>query len=309
MGCGCVSRSILPSSGRRRLGANDAHLPRKAAVPRAFANFADCVPLGPTSAAWPSEVKPPAGSAGLGRTSPRSPPRPQPGSPPRPPQRPMKVPLPAFPPDQCWATPKAPPSPSTPSPPPSSPAAMAAFFGGRPSSRSGNSRGSFVAASLPLPQHLAKAASDYAAPDYENVHGSAADFENEQCDTYGMFDGEPRAGQCVQQQQESLQARYELEAAAEAKFEDEDPEAVIMREFMKAAQQLSASELREFVEDHVSSELAAIRRKPAEQRAQAFRSLCAEWHPDKCPAIAGLATEVFQRLQSQKSVVLSPLPT
>jgi len=186
---------------------------------------------------------------------------------------------------------------------------MAAFFGGRPSSRSGHSRGSSVADSLPLPEHLAKAASEYAAPDYENVHGSAVDLENEQCDTYRMFDGEPLAGQCVQQEQESLRARYELEAAAEAEFEDADPEAVIMREFMKAAQQLTASELREFVEDHVSNELVAIRRKPVEQRAQAFRSLCAEWHPDKCPAIAVLATEVFQRLQSQKSVVLSPLPT
>lgn len=81
-------------------------------------------------------------------------------------------------------------------------------------------------------------------------------------------------------------------------------EDALMQEFVLAAQLLSEEELREFVEEHVKDQLRQIRGLPKEQRAQAFRSLQAEWHPDKCPAIQGLATEIFQRLQSQKSTVL-----
>mmetsp|Transcript_89479 Transcript_89479/g.191782 ORF Transcript_89479/g.191782 Transcript_89479/m.191782 type:complete len:189 (+) Transcript_89479:96-662(+) len=84
-------------------------------------------------------------------------------------------------------------------------------------------------------------------------------------------------------------------------YSEED---TVQREFLQAASLLSEDELREFVDDHISSELVAIRAMPSEQRGQAFRSLCAEWHPDKCPAIAGLATEVFQRLQAQKTKIL-----
>lgn len=94
---------------------------------------------------------------------------------------------------------------------------------------------------------------------------------------------------------------FEVSVAAECEYDDE---AALQRDFLRAAAQLSQEELREFVEDHVAGELASIRSMPSEHRAQAFRSLCAEWHPDKCPAIAGLATEIFQRLQSQKSAVL-----
>jgi len=83
-----------------------------------------------------------------------------------------------------------------------------------------------------------------------------------------------------------------------------DDEAAALRDFLRAAAQLSEEELREFVEDHVNTEMKEIRKLPPEQRPQAFRALCAEWHPDKCPAIAGLATEIFQRLQCEKSMVL-----
>mmetsp|Transcript_1219 Transcript_1219/g.3071 ORF Transcript_1219/g.3071 Transcript_1219/m.3071 type:complete len:192 (+) Transcript_1219:129-704(+) len=83
-----------------------------------------------------------------------------------------------------------------------------------------------------------------------------------------------------------------------------EDDAAIAREFLRAASQLSENELRDFVDEHVSNELALIGSLPLEQRQQAFRSLCAEWHPDKCPAIAGIATEVFQRLQAQKSKIL-----
>jgi len=131
--------------------------------------------------------------------------------------------------------------------------------------------------------HLAKAAADYAAPDYG---------ESRPCSP------QPPGGQAPR-----WNFLFEVGYADDDEFE-EDPEVAIQREFLKAAEQLSADELREFVEDHVSGELKAIRRLPAEQRSQAFRSLCAEWHPDKCPAIAGLATEIFQRLQTQKSTVL-----
>lgn len=101
------------------------------------------------------------------------------------------------------------------------------------------------------------------------------------------------------------------EAAAEAEFEYEEEEydeaymaALLQQEFLDCAAQLSEDELREFVEDHVSGQLSSIKALPPEQRGQAFRSLCAEWHPDKCPAITGLATDIFQRLQAQKSSVL-----
>uniref|UniRef100_A0A7S1AJS4 J domain-containing protein n=1 Tax=Noctiluca scintillans TaxID=2966 RepID=A0A7S1AJS4_NOCSC len=75
-------------------------------------------------------------------------------------------------------------------------------------------------------------------------------------------------------------------------------------EFRSAASQLSPSELREFVHDHIEAEIQSVRAMPVERRGQAFRSLCAEWHPDKCPAIPELATEVFQRLQAQKALLL-----
>lgn len=84
----------------------------------------------------------------------------------------------------------------------------------------------------------------------------------------------------------------------------EAQEDALMAEFILAAQLLSEQELREFVEEHVRNQIREIRGLPIEQRPQAFRSLLAEWHPDKCPAIQGLATEMFQRLQSQKSTVL-----
>lgn len=86
--------------------------------------------------------------------------------------------------------------------------------------------------------------------------------------------------------------------------DDEGQQQAAQREFQAAAAQLSESELREFVGDHVSAELAQIRLLPPERRQQAFRCLCAEWHPDKCPAIAGIATEVFQRLQADKAKIL-----
>merc|ERR1711963_132783 len=89
---------------------------------------------------------------------------------------------------------------------------------------------------------------------------------------------------------------------------EEDEEDSLQRQFLTAASMLSDDELREFVDDHISGELAVIYRLPQEQRAQAFRTLCAEWHPDKCPAIAGLATEVFQRLQVEKSKILRQRP-
>merc|ERR1711865_1148606 len=73
----------------------------------------------------------------------------------------------------------------------------------------------------------------------------------------------------------------------------------VQREFMGAASQLSESEIRDFVLEHIRTELRGIRALPAEQRSHAFRMLLVEWHPDKCPAIAGLATEVFQLLQEQ----------
>lgn len=91
--------------------------------------------------------------------------------------------------------------------------------------------------------------------------------------------------------------------AVDADFDDEA--AVLRGEFMAAASMLSQEELREFVSDHISNELREIRAMPGEQRSQAFRMLCAEWHPDKCPAIEGLATEVFQRLQAQKTAFLA----
>jgi len=83
-----------------------------------------------------------------------------------------------------------------------------------------------------------------------------------------------------------------------------DEEAAAQREFIQAALQLSAEELRDFIDDHVRYELALVMRMPPERRAQGFRQLCAEWHPDKCPGITELATEVFQRLQAQKARVL-----
>jgi len=79
----------------------------------------------------------------------------------------------------------------------------------------------------------------------------------------------------------------------------------MQREFLAAAAQLSESELRDFVDEHVKGELASVRALPAELRSQAFKRLCSEWHPDKCPAIQKLATEVFQRLQAQKLSVLN----
>lgn len=75
-------------------------------------------------------------------------------------------------------------------------------------------------------------------------------------------------------------------------------------EFQEAAAQLSKEELREFVDGHVKCEIAALKAMPLEQRKNAFKMLCAEWHPDKCPAIAELATEVFQTLQCQRSELL-----
>lgn len=84
-----------------------------------------------------------------------------------------------------------------------------------------------------------------------------------------------------------------------------DEEAAIQQEFLRAAELLSKAELREFVEDHVNTEIKEIRTLPPGQRPQAFRTLCAEWHSDKCPAIAALATDIFQRLQTQKDMVLS----
>merc|ERR1719359_1538103 len=77
-------------------------------------------------------------------------------------------------------------------------------------------------------------------------------------------------------------------------------DSAMQQEFMLAASQLSENELREFVLDHIHLELKSIRALPSEQRGHAFRMLLVEWHPDKCPAITGLATEMFQVLQEQK---------
>merc|ERR1712151_483647 len=78
-------------------------------------------------------------------------------------------------------------------------------------------------------------------------------------------------------------------------------EVVVQEEFIAAAKQLSDAELRDFVKDHVENELLRLRALPMEDRESAFRALCAEWHPDRCPAIRDLATEVFQHLQQHKS--------
>lgn len=94
-------------------------------------------------------------------------------------------------------------------------------------------------------------------------------------------------------------------ATAASRCDGVDDEANAQREFLLAANQLSPAELREFVLEHVNSEIAEVRRLPQEQRVQAFRSLCAEWHPDKCPAIVGLATDIFKHLQAEKAAVLA----
>lgn len=74
--------------------------------------------------------------------------------------------------------------------------------------------------------------------------------------------------------------------------------------FLGAAAQLSESELRDFVKEHVGNEVARIKTLPQSIRAQEFRALCAEWHPDKCPGIRDIATDVFQNLQAQKQHIL-----
>jgi len=85
---------------------------------------------------------------------------------------------------------------------------------------------------------------------------------------------------------------------------DVDDDKTLQHEFIAAAQQLSKPELREFVLEHVKGELSKIRLMPTRERALAFRALCLEWHPDKCPAINDIATDVFQYLQTQKSNLL-----
>jgi len=75
------------------------------------------------------------------------------------------------------------------------------------------------------------------------------------------------------------------------------------RLFLEAASKLSDEELRDFVADFISTEIAAINRLPPELRGPAYRSLCIAWHPDKCPAIASIATNVFQHLQAQKNKI------
>jgi hypothetical protein len=114
----------------------------------------------------------------------------------------------------------------------------------------------------------------------------------------------------VSQAEEPLNETSELSISCEQVVpevemdQSQTQEEALMAEFVLAAQLLSEQELREFVEEHVRVQIRELRSLPAEQRPQAFRSLLAEWHPDKCPAIAGLATEVFQRLQSQKPALL-----
>merc|ERR1712014_49575 len=89
-------------------------------------------------------------------------------------------------------------------------------------------------------------------------------------------------------------------------FEDlEDQRDHAQRQFMMAASQLSEGELRDFVLEHIRTELVRIHRLPLDERTHAFRLLQAEWHPDKCPTIAGLATEVFQMMQQHKKKVLA----
>jgi len=75
------------------------------------------------------------------------------------------------------------------------------------------------------------------------------------------------------------------------------------RQFLVAASKLSDEELRDFVADFISAEIAAINKLPPELRGPAYRSLCIAWHPDKCPAIASIATSVFQLLQAQKNKI------
>ena len=62
-----------------------------------------------------------------------------------------------------------------------------------------------------------------------------------------------------------------------------DNDEAMQREFMMVASRLSESELRQFVLEHVTTELAGIRALPLEQRPHAFRMLLVDWHPDKCP--------------------------
>lgn len=76
------------------------------------------------------------------------------------------------------------------------------------------------------------------------------------------------------------------------------------REFCIAAKLLSWAELRKFVQEHVRGQLEELQLLHPQERPKAFRALLAEWHPDKCPAIADLATEIFQQLQKEKTAVL-----
>eukprot|EP00929_Paragymnodinium_shiwhaense_P100736 TRINITY_DN63286_c0_g1_i1.p1 TRINITY_DN63286_c0_g1~~TRINITY_DN63286_c0_g1_i1.p1 ORF type:complete len:229 (+),score=48.15 TRINITY_DN63286_c0_g1_i1:69-755(+) len=79
----------------------------------------------------------------------------------------------------------------------------------------------------------------------------------------------------------------------------------LRREFLTAMEMLTAQELEEFVQKHIAAELSNIRELPHSDRLKCFKDLCMEWHPDKCPAIQGLATEVFQLLQAEKDSILS----
>lgn len=122
-------------------------------------------------------------------------------------------------------------------------------------------------------------------------------------DPDAMPEGRPATPLRIRQKQAN--PSEEIDGADEmADVMEMNEEATIRREFLRAAAQLSEGEIREFVNEHVACELNAIQRLPSEQRAGAFRLLCADWHPDKCPAIAGIALDIFQQLQEQKSKIL-----
>lgn len=89
-----------------------------------------------------------------------------------------------------------------------------------------------------------------------------------------------------------------------ASLGNNDTEVAIRRGFVQAASQLSEEDLRVFIHDHVGTEIEAIRKQPKKQRLRHFRMLCFQWHPDKCPGMIGLATEIFQTLQQLKDDIL-----
>jgi len=85
----------------------------------------------------------------------------------------------------------------------------------------------------------------------------------------------------------------------------QDEDALLRQDVFQLASALGEEDLHRFVHSHIAGELDAIRALPHAQRSRAFRALCFQWHPDKCPLRASLATQIFQLLQAQKESLLS----